>query len=83
MLSENIVIPTLLVTGFDLKTRDSYFTILFEVLTNHLLAENTCFTNHIESTEHKIMVFKPANKYQIIWQCYNFKNILIDDFQQH
>ena len=25
------------------------------------------------------MVLKPANKCQIIWQCRNFKNILIDD----
>ena len=32
------------------------------------LAENTYFTNHIEWTEHKIMGFKPANRYQIIWQ---------------
>ena len=24
------------------------------------------------------MVFKPANKYHIIWQCHNFKNILFD-----
>ena len=59
------------------------FTILFEVFTNHLLGENTCFTNHIESTEHKIVVLKPAIKYQIIWKCHNFKNILIEDFQHH
>ena len=29
------------------------------------------------------MVLKPANKYQIIWQCHNFKSILIDGFQHH
>ena len=34
--------------GFDAKTRDSYFTILVEVFTNHIVAENTYFTNHIE-----------------------------------
>ena len=34
--------------GFDLTTRDLYFTILDEVFTNHILAENTYFTNHIE-----------------------------------
>ena len=27
------------------------------------------------------MVLKPAQKYQIIWQFDNFKNILIDDFE--
>ena len=27
-------------TGFDLTTRDSYFTILVEVFTNHILTEN-------------------------------------------
>ena len=37
-----------------------------------------------ERTEHKIMmVFKPANKYQIICQYHYFKNIIIDDFQHH
>ena len=70
-----------IVTGFDLTTRDSYFTILVKVLTNHILAENTYFTNHIELTEHKIIVLIPANRYQIIRQFRNFKNILIDDYQ--
>ena len=41
-------------TGFDLAARDSYFTILVEVFTNHILVENTYFTNHIEWTEHTI-----------------------------
>ena len=27
------------------------------------------------------MILKTANKYQIIWQCHNFKNILADDYQ--
>ena len=36
-----------------LTTRDSYFPILVEVSTNHILAENTYFTNHVELTEHK------------------------------
>ena len=34
-------------------------------------------------TEHKIIVSKPANKCQIIWQCHCFKSILIDDVQHH
>ena len=29
------------VTGFDLMTCDSYFTILVEVFTDHILVENT------------------------------------------
>ena len=70
-------------SGFHLTIRHSYFTILVEVFKNHILAQNTYFTNHTELTEHKIMVFKLANKYQIIWQRHHFKNILIDDFQHH
>ena len=55
-------------SGFDLMTRDSYFTVLVEVFTIHILAEDTYFTNHVEWTEHKTMVLKPTNKYQIIRQ---------------
>ena len=68
---------------FDLMTRDSYFWILVEVFRNYILAENTYFMNHIERTERKIIVLKPANKYQIIQRGHNFKNILVDDFQHH
>ena len=32
--------------GFDLKTRDSHLTILIQVFTNHVFAENTYFTSH-------------------------------------
>ena len=32
--------------------------------------------------KHRIMVLNPANKYQIIWQCHNRKNITYD-FQYH
>ena len=46
-------------------TCDSYFTILGEVSTNHIFAENLYFINHTEPTEQKIMVLKPVNKYQI------------------
>ena len=53
-------------SGFDLTTRDSYFTNGVEVFTNHILAENTYFTNQRERIDHKIMVLKPVNKYQII-----------------
>ena len=31
----------------------------------------------------KCIILKPANKYEIIWQCHNIKNILINDFQLH
>ena len=61
-------------------TRDSYFTILVEVFTNHIVAENTYFANHIEWIEHAVVVLKPANKYQIIWQCYNFRTGITDKF---
>ena len=71
----------LISTEFDLTTRDSYSMILVEVLTNHILAKNTYFTNHIELTEHKIIVLKPGNKYQIIWQFHYFKNIVFENFQ--
>ena len=61
--------------GFDLTTRD--FTILVKVFTNHILVKKTNFTNHIEWVKHKIiMVLKPVNKHQIIWQCHNFKTFL-------
>ena len=68
---------------FDLTTRDSYFLILVEVFTNHILAENPYFTNHIEFLEYTIMVLKPANKYHVFWQCLNFESIIHDDFQYH
>ena len=70
---------------FEVRVRfnDSYFTILVEVFTNHILAENTYLTNRIEWPERKIMVLKPASKYQIIRHCHNFKNILINDFHHH
>ena len=29
------------------------------------------------------MVLKPENKYQIIWHCLDFKNILINDILHH
>ena len=70
-------------TGFDLMTHDSYFMILAEVFTNHILAENTYFMYHLGSTEQKIKILKPATKYKIIWQCHNFENILIDNFLHH
>ena len=61
-------------------TRDLYFTILVEFFTNHILEENTNFTNHLGWTEQKIMVLKPANKYKIIWQWHDFENIFVDNF---
>ena len=67
-------------SGFNLTTRDLHFTILVKVFTNHILAENTYFTNHAEWIEHNIMVLKPANKNQIIRPCHNS---LITDYQYH
>ena len=70
-------------TGFNLTTRDSFYTMLGEVFLNRILAESTYFTNHVEWTEHKIMASKLANTYQIIWQCHSFKSTLIHYFQYH
>ena len=60
---------------------DSYFTV--EVFTNHILAENTYFTNRMGWIEHKIMVLTLANKCQNIPPCHNFKNIVFDYFYHH
>ena len=38
-------------SGFDITTRDSCFTILVEVFTNHISAENTYFTNRVNRTQ--------------------------------
>ena len=58
--------------------------ILVEVFTNHILGENIFHESYIGWAKYKIiLVLKPASKYKIIWQCHKFKNILIDDFQQH
>ena len=57
--------------------------ILVEVFANHILGENTFQESYMGWAKYKIMVLKPANMYQIIWQCYKLKNILIDDFQHH
>ena len=62
--------------GFDLTTHDLYLMILAEVLTNQILAENTYLTNHIE---YRIQNYGPETKYQVFWQCHNFKNSLIND----
>ena len=42
-------------------TRNSYFTILDEVSTNHVFVDNTYFTNH-RREQTQIMVLKPASK---------------------
>ena len=47
------------------------------------LSRKHVFDKSYRGTEHKIMVLKPANKYQIIWYCHNFENILIDNFWHH
>ena len=50
---------------------------------NHILAENTYFTNLTQWTEHEIIVLKPPNKDQIIRYCHNFENIVIEGFRHH
>ena len=37
-----------MLSGLNLTTCDSYFMILVDIFTNHILAENTYFTNQIE-----------------------------------
>ena len=37
----------------------------------------------IDRTEHNIVVLKLANQNQIIWQCHDFENILINNYQHH
>ena len=78
-----ILLVLVKVSVFYLTTHDLYLTILVEVFKNNVLAENTYFTNHLGWAEHRIIVLKPANKYKIIRQCYNFENILIDGFLLH
>ena len=51
-----------LFSGVDLTTPHSYFTILVEVFTSHILAKNTYFMNHIEWTKHKIMKLQISTK---------------------
>ena len=70
----------LVASGFDLATRDSYFTIQSEVFSNHILAEHMYFTSHREWTDHKNMFLKPAIKCQINWQSHISSNILMADF---
>ena len=45
--------------------------------------KNIFHESYIEWTEHKVMVLKPANKYQIIRYWHYFENILIDDCQHY
>ena len=66
--------------GFNLTAGDLNLTILVEVFTNHISAENTYFTNYLEWTEHKIMGFKPANRYRIIRQSLLFMISIIIHF---
>ena len=73
----------LLKTGFNVTTHDSYFTIVVKIFANHILAEKTYFANHVEQIEHRIMVLQPANRYKIVCQYHNFRNIIANDFQHH
>ena len=56
----------MLYSRFDLTTHHSCSTILAEIVTNHILAENIFHD----------MVLKSANRHQLVWQSHYFKNIL-------
>ena len=62
----------ILQAGFYLMTCDLYFTILVEVFMYHnsrkLIFLKLCRVNITQDYG-----LKPANKYQIIWQCHNLK----------
>ena len=68
---------------FNLMMCDLYFMILIKVFTNQILTGKTYFMNHIVWTKQKIMVLKPANKSQIIWQRHNFKKPFTNNFHHH
>ena len=70
-----------LFSGFDLTTPHSFFTILVEVFTNHILAKKHIF--HESYRVNKTQDYEIANKYQINRQFYHFKNIFINDSQHH
>ena len=67
-------------SSFRVRFNDSrfYFTISVEVFTNPISTENTYFTYHIERA---LMVYEPANRYQIIGQSLNWQSI--DNFHHH
>ena len=58
--------------------------ILVKGFMNHILAENTYFTNHAEWLEHWIMAFinKPENNYQIILKNH-IRIVFITNYQYH
>ena len=60
--------------GFDLTIQDSYFTIDSYFHWKHIFHESYI----VKKTVNK-MVFKPANKYQIIQQCHSFQKNFLDD----
>ena len=57
-------------------TRYSYFTILVERFTNHISAQNTSSMN-MEWIEHKIMILKRSNKYQLFGNVITLKIFLL------
>ena len=69
-----------LFSGFNLTTYHSYFTILVEIFTNHILAKNIF---HQSYRVTKRQYYEIANKYLINRQFHYFKNIFIDDSQHH
>ena len=72
----NIIISLfhLNIPGFDLTTRDLYFT-------NNISAENTFHESYSE--QNKIVALKHTTIYRIIHRCRKFGNTLINDFQHY
>ena len=78
-----IKICEIIAEGIDLTTCDSYLTILVEVFTNHISFENSYFTDHIESTEHEIMVLNLQISTKIFCSVMTVEIFLIEHFQHH
>ena len=71
---------------FRVRFNDSWFVFddsSWSFHKSYFSRKNIFHESYIEWTEHKVMVLKPANKYQIIWYYHNIENILIDDFWHH
>ena len=60
-------------SGLDLTTRDSHFTILVQVFTNHILAKNIFYESYrVNRTQDYGL--KPGNKYQIRFSRIRLRN---------
>ena len=62
----------------DLTTHDSYFMILVEVFTNHILAQN-----RTQDSLRSDYGLKTSKQVPIFGKCHNFENIFIEHFQHY